>query len=105
MAGEYRGERAAVIGCHGAVAALVKRGRREAGPLPVNPAAAHRAAQDPDRIAMPVIGAGIAILVDGAAELGEHDYDGICPLVAEALRQGGKAVAERAQPVGELAPM
>src|SRR6266851_8921744 len=105
MAGEYRGERAPVVGRHGEVAALEERGWREAGPLPVNPAAAHRPAEDPDRVAMPVVGAGIAILLHGAAEFGEHDDYGISPFAAEVLRQRGEALAERAQPVGELAVM
>ena len=51
---------------------------------------------------MPVIGAAIAIFMHGAAKLRQHDDNRIGPVVAEALREGGKALAERTQPIGEL---
>src|SRR5205085_8466765 len=68
-----------------------------------NPAALHRPAEHRDDIAVAVIGSTIAILAHGAAEFGQHDHNGILPVTAESLGERRKPVAERAQPLGQLA--
>ena len=53
-------------------------------------------------IAVSVIGAAIAVLVHGAAELRDHRRRRCPATLAEAAAQRREPLAERAQPVGEL---
>ena len=85
------------------VAPLVELRRRQPRPVAVDPAAVDRAAHHPDDVAVAVVGAAIAVLAHGAAELGEDDDHRVAPGAAEPAGQRGEAFAERAQPVGELA--
>src|SRR5215471_15287749 len=57
-------EHGAVVGRYRQVAALIELGLRQAGPVGIDPAAAYIAAQHPDDIAVAVIGAAIAVLVN-----------------------------------------
>src|SRR6516165_10783406 len=103
MALEDDGEHRAVVGGDGEVAALVELGSREARPVAVDAAAANLAAQNPDDVAVTVVGAGVAVLVHRAAEFGEDDDDRIVPIRAEPSGDCGEPVAEGPQMVGELA--
>src|SRR5215472_13150932 len=87
MARRDRREDAAEIGCHSKVAPLVKRRRCEAGPIKVHLPTPYAAAEDPDDITVPMIGAAVAILAHGAAELGENDNHCVPPIRAEPLRE------------------
>src|SRR5579883_3334012 len=101
--GENRGKDLAEIGRHGEVAMLIELRRRQARPLAIDAAAPDRAAQNPDHVAVAVVGAVRVVLAQGAAELGDDDDGGVLPLGAEAAGEGGKALAERAQVIRELA--
>src|ERR1019366_4512164 len=57
------------IGCERKVPTFVELRRVEAGPAAVNPAPAHRSANDEHDIGMPVVGAAIAVFAGRASEL------------------------------------
>ena len=54
-----------------------------------------RAAQHPDDVAVAVIGAAVAVLVDRAAEFGDHRDDRVVPVRPQPVCQGREAGAER----------
>jgi hypothetical protein len=67
---EQGGKQRAIIGGNGEVAGLIELSRRKAGPIAINAAAAHASAKHPYDVAMAVISATVAVLVNRAAELG-----------------------------------
>ncbi len=96
-------EDVAEIGGDGEVAILEELVGRERGPVAVDFAALDRAAHGEEAGAVAVIGAAIAVLVHGAAELAHGDDDDIGHAVAEVLMQRGQRLREAAEPGGELA--
>jgi hypothetical protein len=100
---ENGSERRAIIGSDREVAALIELSCRKAGPIAINAAAAHTSAKHPNDVAMAVIGAAVAVLMNGAAELRHDDDDGIVTMLAEVFGQRGEAVTERPETIGELA--
>lgn len=89
MAFENSDECETVIGRDREIAALVKLWRRQPGPIAINLAAPDIAAQNPDHIAVTVIGPAIAILVHRAAEFGENNNDGVAPRLPQFSCQDG----------------
>ena len=69
MAREHFAAHGAKVGGEGEIAAFVKRFRREPGPAAVDFAAAHAPAHGEHDVGMTMIGAAIAVLARGAAEL------------------------------------
>ena len=51
----------------------------EAGPIAVDPAAAHVAAHDPHHVPVPVVGAAVAVFAHRPAELGDDQDDRVLP--------------------------
>ena len=102
MALEDCGERRAEIGGDREVALLIepRRCRGPASPHKCGPL--YGAAEHPDHVAVPVVSPAIAVLADGAAELGQHEDDSVAPSLARSAGEGGEALAERAQSLGEL---
>src|SRR6266480_4397319 len=70
---------------------------------PRDTAARNAAAEHPQRIAMPVVGAAVAVLAEGAAEFRHDDDDGVAPEAAHFLREGGEALGETREVRGERA--
>src|SRR5262249_57946385 len=88
MACRDLGEERAEVGRNGEVAALEELMRREPGPASVGAAAPHAAAEHEHGGGVAVIGATIAVLGYGPAELGHRDHDDVRDFVAEILGEG-----------------
>src|SRR5258706_6567559 len=90
------------IGGDGEIAAFEQLRGRKARPVAITAATAHPPAGQPDHVAVAMIGAAVAVLLNGAAELGDDDDDRVVPVATQAAGQRGQPIAERTQPVGEL---
>src|ERR1700693_4009465 len=84
------------------VAAFVELGLIEARPASVNLAAFHRTAHHKHYIRVAVVGAAVAVLASGAAELRHGDDHGIFGEVAEIDPEGTQRLREFAQHIGDL---
>ncbi len=100
---QHRRDWFAEVGRHREVALLVEARGREARPSAVNLAAFHRAAHHPHHVAVAVIGAAVAVLMHRAAELGNHQDDGVLVVRPQRLREARESLAERLQMSRELA--
>src|SRR5215471_3884720 len=100
MALQNNSENAAKIGCYRQVAPLVKLCRGEAGPIAVDAAAHDGSSQNPNDIAMTVIGAAVAVLPESAAEFRQDQDDRLPPCLAAAASEGGEALAQWTQTIG-----
>jgi hypothetical protein len=74
----------------------------ETGPFAVNLPARDRSTHEPHHVAVAVIGAGIAVLRDGSAELGYHDDGRIAVDRSEALRERRQPLRKRTEQISEL---
>ena len=88
VAFQDRRQHGAEVGGDRKIALLIELCWREARPIAVNPAAADGAAQDPDDIAVAVIGAPVAVFPKGTTEFGQDDDDGVSPGLACSREQG-----------------
>src|ERR1700722_3257938 len=94
----------AIIGQHRIVAVLKQRRLLDLDLLARDAPAIDAAAHHPVDAAVAVIGAAVAVLAEGAAELGDHDDDGVAPTARSNLfREAGQTRAELAQAIGEIA--
>src|SRR5579863_10432133 len=101
---EQASEHGAVVGQHRVVAVLKERGLRDLDLLAGDAATIDAAAHHPIDAAVTMIGAAVAVLAEGAAELGNNDDDGVAPRRrSDLFREAGERPAEFAQPVGEVA--
>src|SRR5215831_11869116 len=95
MRADNLGEDAAEVRRHREVASLVALLRREARPAAVDPAALHVVpADDEHGVAVPVIGAAVAVLGHGPAELAHRQDHHVVHAIAEIARQRGDALTE-----------
>src|SRR4051794_1018994 len=78
---EQSAQHRAIVVQHRIVAVLEKRAARHAHLLANDAAARQRAAQRPVHRAMSMVGAAVAVLAEGAAELADHHHHGIAPLI------------------------
>ena len=88
MAAEQFGQNAAEVGGDGEVAAFEQLLLFKTGPLAIDLAALHGAAEHHHHTAVAVVGTGVAVFGGGAAELGHsHQHDVLHP-VAHVLGEG-----------------
>ena len=88
---------------HRIVAVLEQRARVHGHLIARHPTTAHRAADRPEDAAVAVVGAAVAVFLEGAAELADDDHHRRIPGIAGLLGEGGQALPELAEPVGEIA--
>src|SRR5947208_1836249 len=100
---EEPAEERAVLVQHGIVTVLEKRVARDAQLLARDAAAAQAAAERPVHRAVAVIGAAVAVLAEGAAELAHHQHHRVAPRIAHRSRERGEAAAELVEPRREIA--
>src|SRR5579883_2597317 len=86
----------------GEVAALVELRFTQTRPSSVHSRAAHPAARHPHHVAVPVVGAAVAILPYRAAKFGHDEDYGILVGGTHLMDQSGQAVAQRPQVIGQL---
>src|ERR1044072_4624869 len=96
-------EELAVFVQYRVVAVLEQRSLGNAHLLADDALSFQRSAQHPVHAAVAVIGAAVAVLTEGAAELADDDHHGVAPGAAHALREGAQAAAELLEASGELA--
>jgi hypothetical protein len=97
-------EHRAVVGEHGIVAVLEQARLLDLDLFAEDAAAIDAAAHHPIGTAVAVIGAAVAILAEGAPELGDHDDDGVAPAGrADLFGEACKRAAKFAEAVGEIA--
>src|SRR2546428_11568261 len=96
------GEQGAEVRRHGEVAALEELVSGEARPATVHAAAAHIAAEHQHRGRVAVVGAPVAVLGDGAAELRPREHDDVRHLASEVLGEGRERCPELAEAKREL---
>ena len=92
----------AEVGRHREVAVLVEVRRVEARPPAVDLSAADAAAEQQHDVGVAMVGAAIAVLLHGAAELGHRHDRHVRHPRTEVARERRDREAEVAQPVGEL---
>src|SRR6266853_2219731 len=105
MARRDLGEEVAEVGGDREVAALEELVPVEARPAAVDAAAANAAAEDEHRRRVTVVGAAVAVLRDGAAELRHRQRDDVRHPVAEILRERRERRAEVREAERELAAL
>src|SRR2546430_31369 len=98
VAAPTRPEWAAEAGRPRHVASFDALRRIESRPPAHHPAAIHRAAQHQHRGCVTVIGAAVAVLLDGAAELGHREHDDATHALAQVLRKCGEGSAQPGEP-------
>ncbi len=81
----------AVVGEHRIVAVLEEVGLVDRHLLADDAAAVDAAAQHPVDAAMAVVGALVAVLAEGAPELGDHDHDRVVPGPGRSRRRSRRA--------------
>ena len=96
-------EQVAEIGRHRDVASFEALRRIESRPPAQHLASIHRTAQHEHRRRVTVIGAAVAVLLDGAAELGHREHHDVTHALAQVLRERGERPAELGEPGRELA--
>src|SRR5260370_14682356 len=97
MAREQLAEEVPEVGGECEVAALVEPARAEAGPASVGPAAPDLAPEHEREAGMAVVGAAVAVLAHGAAELGHGHQHHVRHAVAEVAVERGEGGAQLAQ--------
>src|SRR5262245_11101457 len=100
--GDLREELTKIRG-HGEVATLVELLAPEPRPLPHHAAALHGAAQDEHGGRMAVVGAPVAVLADGAAELRHGEHHHVAHALSQIAVERGEALGELGEAEGELA--
>ncbi len=96
------GEDGAEIGGYVQVAALVELFAFEAGPGAIDATAADAAAESEHDVGVAVVGAAIAVFLDGTAEFGHGDEGDIGHAVAHIEREGGERLTKFVEQAGEL---
>ena len=99
MALQHFGQHQPEVGGDGKVASLMQGARIQAGPLAQYLAAVDAATQRPHHIAVPVVGAVVAVLAHRAAELRHHQHHRVVEGRAEPCCQCRQAGSERAQAI------
>src|SRR5208282_733560 len=84
---EHRSDRLAKIGRYRQIALLIEVRCRESRPPAINFSPFHRSAHHPHDVAVPVIGATVAVLMHRAAELRDHQDDGVLVARPQRLRE------------------
>src|SRR5262245_44888316 len=100
---EKTAEEIAVFGKDGIVAVLEQRSMRNADLFAHDASPFQGSTKNPIGAAVAVVGATVAVLPEGAAELAQHHHHGIAPGAAHALGEGGEPAAELLQARGEVA--
>src|SRR5215510_4930560 len=102
MANRDLGEELTEIRGHGEIAPFVELLARKARPLPHHASALHRAAQDEHGRGMSVVGAPVAVLAHGAAELRHGQHDHVAHALPQVAIEGGQVLGELGETEGEL---
>src|SRR4029077_9254788 len=96
-------EDAAKVGGDGEVAPLIKLAVVQTRPFRIDLATLDVATHHEHAVGVAVVGATVAVLVRGAAELRHAEEDDVRHLVAHVLMERGEALAEVAQQIRKLA--
>ena len=102
MAVEDFPEHVTEVGRDGEVATLVALLTPEAGPLAVDTSAPDAPADDHHGVAVPVIGASIAVLTHRSPEFRHRQDNRVGHAIAQVLHESGKAAREVVEPDGKL---
>src|SRR5687767_13729559 len=90
---------------HSEVATLHELLGSEAGPVPVDPTAAHGAAEDQHGGRVSVIRPAVAVLAYGPPKLGHREHDHVVNPGAEVTVERGQPLGEVGEPRGKLAAL
>src|SRR5215831_3263573 len=105
MANRDLGEELTEIRGHGEIAPFVELLAGQTRPPPHHTSALHRAAQDEHGRGMPMVGAPVAVLAHGAAELGHGQHHYVAHALPQITIEGGQALGEFREAEGELSAL